>query len=360
MSQTPNHSEQQGKSTVAPLLTLALIALAIFALALSFTGASASALAGTPKGDETTTPTAGEVTATSTPEASPTRRPIKLRPRVQFGHAPHGENARYGLLLFNHLDEETSVNMSADSLLGWRVAVTPTLALAMPNYANEIGALVHVPDSPFLPIDIERVRGTTDTASPFTTTAYLITITRRHPFNDLAEDNWADGPVQYLYDKGIISGYQDGTFHPNDTVTRAQFAKMLVGSMEWPLVTPATPTFSDVPADFWGYSYIETAYAHGVITGYADGTFRPGAPVTRAQVAKMVYIGRGWTLDAGADMPTFNDVQAGDWYYTYAMAAGSSEIMSGYPDLTFRPNAPATRGQVAKILTIALFSDPNF
>jgi hypothetical protein len=143
-------------------------------------------------------------------------------------------------------------------------------------------------------------------------------------------------------------------------VTRAQFAKMLVGAMGWQLSTPSTPTFSDVPANSTFFQYIETAYAHGVITGYADGTFRPGAPVTRAQVAKMVYIGRQWNLGAGAELPTFNDVQSGDWYYTYAMAAGSSEIMSGYADLTFRPNAPATRAQVAKILTIALFSDPNF
>lgn len=339
---------------------LALMMLAIFALALSSSGASASALPGAIKGEGTETPTVGEATPTSTPEATPTRRPIKLRPRVQFGHAPHGENARYGLLLFNHLTEETNVNMTADSLFNWPVAVTPTVALAMPNYANEIHAIVHVPDNPFLPIDVESVRGTTDTATPYTTTAYLITVTRRHQWNDVTEDNWADGPVQYLYSKGIVGGYSDGNFRPNDIVTRAQFAKMLVGAMEWQVQTPATPTFSDVTADFWGYSFIETAYAHGVITGYSDGTFRPGAPVTRAQVAKMVFIARQWTLDAGADLATFNDVHAGDWYYTYAMAAGSSEIMSGYEDLTFRPNAPATRGQVAKILTISLFSDPNF
>ena len=346
------------------MLTLVLIMLAILGLALSSSGASAAPLSGTIKGDETATPTVGEATPTSTPAATPTRRPIKLRPRVQFGHAPRGENVRYHLLLFNHLDQPANVNMSIDSLSNWPVAVTPTVAIALPGYANQIGALVHVPEDVLRPIDIERVQGTIDTAGPYgigpyTTTAYLITVTRRHPWADLGEDHWADGPVQYLFDKGVINGYQDGSFRPNDTVTRAQFAKMLVGAMQWELVTPATPTFNDVPADSWSYSYVETAYAHGVVTGYGDGSFHPGAPVTRAQVAKMVYIARQWTLDAGAETTTFNDVHQGDWYYTYAMSAGASEIMSGYQDLTFRPNAPATRGQVAKILTIALFTNPN-
>jgi hypothetical protein len=332
----------------------------VFALALVTTQAGAAPLTVAPKGGSTATPTAGEATPTATREATPTRRPIKLRPRVQFGHAPHGENERYRLLLFNNVNQPTNVNMTADGLLDWRVAVTPTLAVAIPHYVNEIGAVVHVPENPFLPIDIARVRGTTVTDHPYTTTAFLITVTRRHHWTDVNENHWADGPVQYLYDKGVISGYSDGTFRPNDTVTRAQFAKMLVGAMEWQVVAPQTPTFSDVPADFWGYSYIETAYTHGALTGYADGTFRPGAPVTRAQVAKMVYISRAWNLDEGAETLPFNDVGQGDWYYTYAMAAGASEIMAGYGDGSFRPNAPATRGQVAKILTIALFSDPNF
>ncbi|MGA7732099.1 MAG: S-layer homology domain-containing protein [Chloroflexia bacterium] len=352
--------QKQGRATVAPILALVVMALAVFSIALTATRAGAAPLSAAPKGGDTITPTVGEATATATPAATPTRRPIKLRPRVQFGHAPHDENVRYRLLLFNNVSEETNVNMTADSLFDWRVAITPTVAVALPNYANEIGALVHVPEHPFLPIDVERVRGTTDTANPYTTTAFLITVTRRHHWADVGEDHWADGPVQYLYDKGVISGYGDGSFRPNETVTRAQFAKMLVGAMEWELVMPQTPTFSDVPADSWAYSYIETAYAHGVISGYADSTFRPGAPVTRAQVAKMVYISRAWSLDAGAETVNFNDVQQGDWYYTYAMAAGASEIMAGYEDHTFRPNAPATRGQVAKILTIALFSDPNF
>jgi hypothetical protein len=132
---------------------------------------------------------------------------------------------------------------------------------------------------------------------------------------------------------------------------------MVVGAMQWPLVTPPAPSFSDVPASFWGYSYIETAYAHGIISGYTDGTFRPDNSVTRAQVAKMIYLARQWgTVEGNV---AFTDVQQADWYYTYVQATGVADVMSGYSDNTFRPSASATRGQVAKILALALFSEPT-
>lgn len=292
--------------------------------------------------------------------ATPPPRPIRLRPWVQFGHARPGETANYHKLLFNHLDEETEVTLDGSSVSGWDVSVEPTTTTAIPGYANIIHAAVTVPEDPAHRIDIERVRASVNLSGTgtFTTTAFMITITRRHPFNDLEEGNWADDPVQYLVDQGVITGYTDGTFRPNDNVTRAQFAKMLVGALGWQVVTPQTPTFSDVPADYWAYGYIETAASHGVIGGYTDGTFRPSADVTRAQLAKMLFIAREWSLDSPTTTE-FTDVSQGDWFYSYAQAASSAEVMSGYDDHTFRPNNPATRAQVAKILALGLFSDPN-
>ena len=58
----------------------------------------------------------------------------------------------------------------------------------------------------------------------------------------------------------------------------------------WPLVNPPTPTFSDVPVEHPFYTYIETAYDHAIISGYADGTFRPGNNATRGQISKIVYL----------------------------------------------------------------------
>ncbi|HET9493376.1 MAG TPA: S-layer homology domain-containing protein [Chloroflexia bacterium] len=331
------------------LLAVAMGLVAFFALGI---GASA-APAADPK-------PSGGGTPTATPHATWTPSPIRLRPRVQFGHAAPGHIERYRLLLFNRLTEETDVHLDARSRGGWPVRVVPSDTVAIPGYANVITVTVGVPMSPTHRIDIEGVRAVTTEGGPYTTTAHLVTIAWRHPYTDLSEQDWADAPVQYLTELGVVGGYPDGTFRPNNTVTRAQFAKMLVAAMQWTLQTPANPSFADVPASHWAYSYVETAAAHGVLAGYTDGTFRPEAGVTRAQVAKMVYVARGWGDVGQADAPAeFVDISPSDWFYSYVRAANVAEIMAGYQDGTFRPNAPATRGQIAKILAVALFSSPS-
>src|SRR5437588_6700528 len=171
------------------------------------------------------------------------------------------------------------VGLSGQSLRSWDVNLEPATATAIPGYANIITITVGVPLDPDHWIDIERARATISDTQPFTTTAYMITITRRHTFVDVNEGDWADDPIQYLVDQGVMTGYADGTFRPNENVTRAQFAKMLVVAMGWPVQTPSTPTFSDVPASDWAYGYIETAPPHGVISGYGDGTFHPSASI---------------------------------------------------------------------------------
>jgi hypothetical protein len=100
----------------------------------------------------------------------------------------------------------------------------------------------------------------------------------------------------------IVSGYACGGagepcddaqrpyFRPNAYVTRGQLAKIDVGAAGWPLLTPAQPTFTDVPTGSAFYSFVETAVCRGVVSGYGDGTFRPGANATRGQIAKIVYL----------------------------------------------------------------------
>jgi hypothetical protein len=89
--------------------------------------------------------------------------------------------------------------------------------------------------------------------------------------------------------EGLVSGYADGTFRPQNDVTRGQLSKIVVEAAGWPLVNPPTPTFTDVPPGNPFYPYVETAYEHDIISGYADGTFRPGNPATRGQISKIVY-----------------------------------------------------------------------
>ena len=99
--------------------------------------------------------------------------------------------------------------------------------------------------------------------------------------------------VETAYEHSVITGYADGTFRPYNSVTRGQLCKIVVQAHQWPIDTSGGPHFTDVYVGTPFYASIETAYNHGVITGYNDGTFRPDNNVTRAQLAKIIDLTTG-------------------------------------------------------------------
>jgi hypothetical protein len=171
-------------------------------------------------------------------------------------------------------------------------------------------------------------------------------------FYDLPDTHWAYQYVSYLFCRGAVSGYPDETFRPNEGSTRGQFAKMLVLGLGWMPYNPIYPTFSDVLPGSTFYTYIEAAYLRGAVQGYPDGTFRPSAPVTRAQAAKMLVTGKNWSLYS-PPWPAFTDVPLGHWAYAYVHTAQQHGVVVGFPDGTFRPDALVTRAQLAKMVAIA-------
>ncbi|MGI8587140.1 MAG: S-layer homology domain-containing protein [Chloroflexia bacterium] len=172
-------------------------------------------------------------------------------------------------------------------------------------------------------------------------------------FSDVHPSDYFYTPVEYLACRNVVSGYSDGTFRPYANMTRAQLCKVVVLAQGWPLLDPATPHFSDVPPAHPFYQVIETAYAHGIISGYSDGTFAPYNNVTRGQIAKIVVLARGWPL-LNPSTAHFSDVPIGSTFYQVIETAYAHGIISGYSDGTFRPNTPATRGQVSKIVYLAV------
>jgi hypothetical protein len=177
-------------------------------------------------------------------------------------------------------------------------------------------------------------------------------------FWDVQPGDYFYTPVLYLVAHGVVSGYADGTFRPSNTTTRGQLTKLIVLGEGWPTDTSGGPHFSDVPPAYPFYPFIETAVHHGIISGYSDGTFRPGADVTRGQIAKIIVGAQGWAIDTSGG-PHFTDVPPGSTFYTYVETAVARGIISGYADHTFRPGNPATRGQIAKIVYNALLIGPS-
>jgi plastocyanin len=155
--------------------------------------------------------------------------------------------------------------------------------------------------------------------------------------------------VRYLFCAGAISGYGDGTFRPFNNATRGQLTKILVLAQGWPLDCAASGHFSDVPPSDPFFCYIETAYARNIISGYADGTFRPGNNITRGQFAKIVVLAQNWSLIC-PQIGHFIDVGQGSPFYCYIETAYSRNVISGYADGTFRPGNNATRGQISAII----------
>src|SRR5439155_2134380 len=172
-------------------------------------------------------------------------------------------------------------------------------------------------------------------------------------FADVHSTDYFYEPVRYLYCHGVISGYGDNTFRPYNNTTRGQLTKIVVLAEGWPLYTPPTPTFHDVPADHPFYQYVETAYQLGIISGYGDGTFHPENGVTRGQLCKIVVLAANWPIYT-PPTPSFDDVPADSPFYGVIETAYQHQIISGYLDRTFRPGNSATRGQICKIVYLAV------
>ncbi len=170
--------------------------------------------------------------------------------------------------------------------------------------------------------------------------------------------------IECLSNRRAVSGLynwvddnHNDEFRPGEAITRAQSIKAIVRAMGFPLLFPATPTFTDVPRSSIYYRYIETAVARGIINGYADHTFRPEAYLTRGQMSKVIVnagISRyGWQLDTTGG-PHFVDVPVDHTFYVFIETAYNRGIINGYTNGYFYPGNNTTRGQFAKMLAQAV------
>lgn len=168
-------------------------------------------------------------------------------------------------------------------------------------------------------------------------------------YSDMTTSSAFFNEVMSLSSTGAMAGYSDRTFRPGSLATRAQMAKIMALAFGLPIANTGTSHFTDVRADSPYGAYIEAVYSRGWIGGYSDGTFHASNGITRAQAAKMVVAAAGLKL-VSPSSPSFSDVPASSALYSYVETAHANGLLSGYRDGTFRPNKLATRGQIAKIV----------
>ena len=181
----------------------------------------------------------------------------------------------------------------------------------------------------------------TSTSSPSTATATVVL----GIFPDL-QGHWAQSLISTLLAKGIVSGYPDGTFKPDQTVTRAEFSAILCRALG---ITPSEKgsNFSDLQGH-WAEKYVNPLVEKGLIKGYPDGTFAPDQPIKRCEIAAIMA--RALTLPPLIGKPTFSDIDTTHWAFGFVEAAASKGLIKGYPDGTFRPENSATRAEACAIV----------
>ncbi|MGM9943593.1 MAG: S-layer homology domain-containing protein, partial [Lysinibacillus sp.] len=172
-----------------------------------------------------------------------------------------------------------------------------------------------------------------------------------YTFKDVPNANSHYDSIYNLVDRGIIKGYSDGTFRPDNTLTRGQAAKILAGILKLD-TTDMTQLFTDVPAEYEHVAAINALFKKGIIGGYSDGTFRPNAILTRGQLAKILV--KAFELkEAQDEQLPFTDIAPDSDLATYVQTLLNYSITQGTSATTFSPTNPVTRGQMASFVVRA-------
>ncbi len=199
------------------------------------------------------------------------------------------------------------------------------------------------------------VYGALGTAAPTPTPQATVCA---NPFSDI-NGNVFFVAINTLYCHGVINGTDSSHFSPAGTATRGQFAKVVVLGFGTPFYTPATPDFTDVPTSYFAYTFIESGFHAGILSGYDANTchlhnlsapcYLPNVPITRGQITKLVVNAAHYTLVTPGGQ-TFSDVPPSNVFYLAIETAHAKGVINGYPNGTFQPNNNVRRDAMAQIV----------
>ena len=179
----------------------------------------------------------------------------------------------------------------------------------------------------------------------------LCSIVSGFAYSDIDErHDWASEAINSLSDKNIINGYEDGTLRPENKVTRAELAKMLVVAYE--LEDESSINFKDVKEDDWYYEYVRIASNIFL----AGSEFSPERPATREETAYAIYAASKMFLNKAA-LSYSDTAEISIFYYDAVSCLVYDEIITGYPDNTFNPKGNVTRAEAVTMLYRAIMTE---
>ncbi|MCX6735123.1 MAG: S-layer homology domain-containing protein [Candidatus Peregrinibacteria bacterium] len=187
----------------------------------------------------------------------------------------------------------------------------------------------------------------------------------RQTFNDTPADGWYYSDVKELSARGVINGYGDNSFKPNNQITRAEFLTMVLRAFEGNNFDynygESTSKFKDVKDSDWFANAVTQGTNDGLVSGYSDNSFHPNSPITRAEATALLHkmikfkYGEQVKLPVRAFADPFTDVKPNDWYYEDVQRIYGYSIIDGDSNGTsFSPNRNLNRAEASKIINKAL------
>ncbi len=168
-------------------------------------------------------------------------------------------------------------------------------------------------------------------------------------FSDIDETNPYYIAVTYLSEKGIIKGYPDGNFKTLNNINRAELLKIAMEGAKVNLAYPKTDCFTDVSSIEWYAPYICTAKDLGYINGYNDGSFRPENDITKVEAIKIIGEVFDWELNSLPEVELFSDTSSNEWYIPYLKYAKSKNLLPEYNE-KYYPPSKVTRASVSETI----------
>ncbi|PWW31396.1 S-layer family protein [Cytobacillus oceanisediminis] len=170
-------------------------------------------------------------------------------------------------------------------------------------------------------------------------------------FKDVSPDNFYYDYVMALADADIIDGRPDGSFDLGGKITRAEASKMVANILKLDTDSAPAADFKDVDQSLWYAEYINALYDEGLIDGKGAGIFDPKGTLTRGEFAKMVVDAYDLSLNPDGPKANFTDVNESKWYADYIEILYSHGLVTGTTSTTFSPDAQIKRADFAKLLT---------
>lgn len=175
-------------------------------------------------------------------------------------------------------------------------------------------------------------------------------VARASAFSDI-QGHWAEASINQLIGNQAISGYPDNTFRPENTITRAEFASILMKAFNFAPKANVVVFFDTYK--HWAKDAISNATAYGIVSGYDTITFGPEDSVTREQMALMIY--HACNMQGSFQGKSFTDQSSiSSWANDAVAAVSQKNLMGGYADGSFRPQGLATRAEASTLISKAL------